>query len=108
MHRLSELNADDEKVPGASVLRKVQDDERADRSCTVRHHLDRLHQRPQRAGRHADLLPPRRQRAPRDISVRNLDIRLSTWMIRLNRTPSHIEQLQALAAHITQRAASAP
>jgi hypothetical protein len=44
-----------------------------------------------------------------DIRVRNLDIRLSTWMIRLDRTPSHIEQeLQALSAHITQRAASAP
>jgi hypothetical protein len=43
-----------------------------------------------------------------NISVLNLGTRLSTWMLRLDRSPSHIEQeLQALAAHITQRAASA-
>jgi 5-methylcytosine-specific restriction enzyme subunit McrC len=44
-----------------------------------------------------------------NINVLNLGTRLSTWMLRLDRSPSHIEQeLQALAAHITQRAASAP
>ena len=46
---------------------------------------------------------------PTDISVLNLGTQLSTWMIRLDRTPSHIEQeLQELSAHIAQRAASAP
>lgn len=41
---------------------------------------------------------------PQDISVRNLGTRLSTWPIRLDRTPSHIEQeFQALAAHIIER-----
>lgn len=45
---------------------------------------------------------------PTNISILNLGTRLSTWMLRLDRSPSHIEQeLQALAAHITQRAASA-
>ncbi len=47
--------------------------------------------------------------APSNISVRNLGTQLPTWMLRLDRTPSHIEQeLQALAARITQRAVSAP
>ena len=46
---------------------------------------------------------------PRNVTVRNLGTRLSTWALRFDRTPSHIEQeLQALAAHITQRAVSAP
>jgi len=45
---------------------------------------------------------------PTNISVLNLGTRLTTWMLRLDRTASHIEQeLQALAAHITQRAVSA-
>jgi hypothetical protein len=45
---------------------------------------------------------------PTNISILNLGTRLSTWMLRLDRSPSHIEQeLQALAAHIIQRAASA-
>ena len=45
---------------------------------------------------------------PTNISVLNLGTRLTTWMLRLDRTPTHIEQeLQALAAHITQRTVSA-
>lgn len=45
---------------------------------------------------------------PRNIRVRNLGTQLSTWALRLDRTPSHIEQeLRALAAHIAQRAAAA-
>jgi 5-methylcytosine-specific restriction enzyme subunit McrC len=46
---------------------------------------------------------------PTNVSVLNLGTRLSTWMLRLDRSPSRIElELQALAAHIAQRAASAP
>jgi hypothetical protein len=39
---------------------------------------------------------------PTNISALNLGTRLSTWMLRLDRTSSHIEQeLQALASDIT-------
>jgi hypothetical protein len=49
-----------------------------------------------------------RRRFPRNVTVLHLDTRLSTWPLRLDRTPSHIEQeLQALAAHIVERAAAA-
>ncbi len=45
---------------------------------------------------------------PRNVTVRNLGTQLSTWALRLDRTPSHIEhELQSLAAHITERAATA-
>jgi 5-methylcytosine-specific restriction enzyme subunit McrC len=45
---------------------------------------------------------------PQNIRVRHLGTQLSTWPLRLDRTPSHIEQeLRALAAHIAERAAAA-
>ena len=47
--------------------------------------------------------PPAQQ-----INVRNLGTRLATWSLRLDRTPSHVEQeLQALAQHIGNRASTA-
>ncbi len=45
---------------------------------------------------------------PRNVTVRNLGTQLSTWALRFDRTPSHIErELQSLAVHITERAATA-
>jgi 5-methylcytosine-specific restriction enzyme subunit McrC len=44
---------------------------------------------------------------PRNVTVLNLGTQLSTWPLRLDRSPSHIEQeLEALAAHISERAAT--
>ena len=40
---------------------------------------------------------------PRNVTVRNLGTQLSTWALRFDRTPSHIErELQSLAVHITE------
>ena len=46
---------------------------------------------------------------PRQVNVRNLGTQLSTWALRFDRTPSHIEHElhQSLAAHITEHAATA-
>jgi 5-methylcytosine-specific restriction enzyme subunit McrC len=44
---------------------------------------------------------------PQQIHVRNLGTRLATWALRLDRTSGRVEQeLQALAIHITKRAAA--